>query len=149
MSVAHKGSDGSCAGLFLSTSATAGAGNQRDIGVHNIPSDIGRRYRVFSDGFGYTASGANGAELSSANPGLRFLRWRKQAGLYYTAWSGDPEGLMWYEESTTLYAPMTPTHFSFGMNNYTGATLRCAVSYLRYYASGTQLLSGKLRTVYG
>ena len=142
--------DGFWGGLMLSNGATAGSGNQHGIGAHPIGASADancRKHRVFWDGWGNTASGAAGAEFGHGHPGLIFLRWRKQSGTYYMGWSND--GRLWWETSTTLYASMTPTHFALAAQNYTGnAVLRCAFKYLRYYANGTQLLTGANRTVY-
>lgn len=140
--------DGMWAGLGLTNNATAGSGNQHMIGAHANTSDgIMQKYRLFWDGWGNTASGANGAGKGQGNSHLCFLRWRKQSGTYYTAWSND--GLVWWEESTTLYASLTPTHFSIAGQNYSGnAVARWAFGYLRYYATGTQLNTGGSRTVY-
>jgi hypothetical protein len=75
-----------------------------------------------------------------------FLRLRKQAGVYYSAWSAD--GLTWYERSHALYAGITPAHFGLMGQNYTGQVGTFSFPYLRYYATGTQFLTGGMRNVY-
>lgn len=144
-------SDGFWGLLGLTNNATAGSGNQHYICAPQSTSD-GKvtKTRIFWDGWGLTASGANGASFGGGNSGQRgiaFLRWRKQSGTYYMGWSAD--GLLWWETSTTLYASMTPTHFALGLQQYSGNTVgRCAFGYLRYYANGTQLTTGGSRIVY-
>ncbi len=144
VAVSHKSTDGFWGGLGLANGVTPGSGNQHTIGIQTYASPT--RHRVHWDGYGNTASGANGLGFGPFLGSYGFLRWRKQSGTYYAAWSGD--GLVWYEEAMALYASMTPSHFGLMINNYTGSQARAAFGYLRYYANGTQYNTGGTRNVY-
>jgi hypothetical protein len=146
MMSAHKGTDGFWGGLGLANGVTPNAGQQMTIGTQ-AHSDVYRRSRVQWDGYGNTVTGASGSTFGAAAP-LTFLRWRKQAGTLYMGWSTDPQGQLWYEESTTQYVA-TQTHFGLMIDNYTGAGVRAAFAYLRYYPIGTQLTTGASVSVYG
>ncbi len=148
MAIGHKSTDAFWGGLALANGATAAAGNQHAIGIQQDTAAGRRRHRVHWDGYGDTASGATAAVFGSFHGEYGFIRWRKQSGTYYAAWSND--GLLWYEESMSLYAGMTPTHFGLMANYYPGAGLIAHVGfgYLRYYANGTQYNTGGTRSVY-
>jgi hypothetical protein len=143
--------DGSYPGLVLSNNANSvtPAGNQHVVAFSGV-SNIGSRVSLVWDGYGNTASGASAVfNLHGGYMGLAFLRWRRQAGQYYMGWALDPFGLVWHERAVSIYAGMTPTHFGLAAQNYTGITGRVAFGYLRYYATGTQFLTGGLRTMFG
>ncbi len=144
MAISHTSTDGFWGGLGLANGVTPGSGNQHTIGFQSFTNT--QRHRVHWDGYGNTISGAAGANFGSFLGVYCFLRWRKQSGTYYAAWSND--GINWYEESMALYASMTPSHFGLMINNYTGTRARAAFGYLRYYANGTQYNTGSISNIY-
>lgn len=141
----HSSATVAVAGIVISDTNTTNTGKQTTAAYGSV-GDVPRPVKLTWDNFGETASGA-GSTSWYLGGGHCFIRFRKQSGTYYAAWSVD--GVTWFENVITIYGGITPAYIGPYTQNYTGADSEFTFDYFRYYANGTQYLTGALIDVIG
>lgn len=146
------GSGAATAGIILADGVTPGAGKLTMAAVARANSTSSYHpafVRVTWANYGNDPTSAviDQWEVTDPSP-LVFMRLRRVGANYFQAFSKDGEE--WVEQSMTLLSGLTPTHFGLAGNNYVSSGVsKFNFRYFRVYATGTQYLTGGLRTIYG
>lgn len=137
----------SLGGALLSSTNTTNSGSQMGA-LLGQADGVRAGVRVGWSNFGQTATGATFDNRLGPSAGVMFSRIRRVSTTYSWAFSTDPQQEVWTPEVTGAPAA-TPAYFGVGALNYGGNDNAFGFLYMRYYATGTQLKTGALRTVYG
>jgi hypothetical protein len=138
--------DASFAGLLLSSTATAGAGDQNVMAAGYANGARRGFYLVSWDNFGNDAAGAGvSSSTHSDTAPSAYLGFRRVGSTYYRGWSHD--GLLW--NWATFTPNGTPAYIGISGQNYSGNPAYYAFHFFRFYTDGSKLRTGALRNVLG
>ncbi len=140
--------DNAFAGIVLADGVTAGAGSQTAAVVTRNNSAILQAGKLTWATYGNAATSAAFSQ-GRAIPDTHnvFIRVRRVSGVYLIAFSLDGENYT-EEQTITMLSGFTPTHVGLWLNSYAGLASVVTFRFFRVYATGTQMKTGGLRTIY-